>query len=166
MTVPCGTSAEELREAFFLNLNATTCLKLAFGNARLLAITCVALVAIFTQIATGKGDPRTLLVFAGLLALLLGLMWLGLTRALRKRAKALSAAGGQMTIEAQGITTLMPNGSRTFVPWSAIARWREGKLVFTVGDGKNYRTISKRALGLNAGELRSVLMSQVRTASR
>jgi hypothetical protein len=71
-----------------------------------------------------------------------------------------------MSIEAQGITTAMPSGARTFVPWSAFAGWREGKLVFTVGDAKAYRTISKRALGIRADEVRSVLLSQVRAVSR
>ncbi len=165
MTVPCGTSTEELREAFFLNLNAATCLKLALGNARLLMITCVFLVAMISQIVTGKGDLRLIMIFAGLVALTLGVMWLGLTRSLRKRAKAMSAAGGQMSIDAQGITTILPNGTRTFVPWSAFARWREGKLVFTIGNGKSYSTISKSALGIYAGDFRSMLLSQVRTAT-
>lgn len=162
MTVPCGINTVELREAFFLNLNAATCWKLALGNVRLLVITFVFLIAMISQILNGKGDLHLIVIFASLVALTLGLMWLGLTRSLRKTAKALSATGGQMNVETQGITTILPNGTRTFVPWSAFAGWREGKLVFTLGDGKNYRTISKGALGIYASEFRSMLLSQVR----
>jgi hypothetical protein len=166
MTVPCGTSAEELREAFFLNLNAAICWKFALGNVRFLTISSVLLVAAIGQMATGKADLKVIAVLAGLLALMLAGMWFRLTRSLGKAARALSASGGQMSIEAQGITTAMPSGARTFVPWSAFAGWREGKLVFTVGDAKAYRTISKRALGIRADEVRSVLLSQVRAVSR
>lgn len=166
MTVPCGTSAEELREAFFLNLNATTCWKFALGNVRFLTISFVLLLAAIGQMATGKADPKVLTVLAVLLALMLAGMWFRLTRSLGKVARSLSATGGQMSIEAQGITTTLPNGARTFVPWSAFAGWREGKLVFTIGDAKAYRTISKRALGLHSDEVRSMLLSQVRTVSR
>jgi hypothetical protein len=164
MNVPCRTSAQELREAFFLNLNAATCWKLAFRNVRLLMITFVFLVAMISQIMTGKGDLKLIAIFAGLVALTMGGMWISLTRSLATTAKALSASGGQMSIEAQGITTILPNGTRTFVPWSAFRRWREGKLVFTLGDTKSYRTISKNALGIYAGEFRSVLLSQMGTA--
>jgi len=164
MTVPCGTSTQELREAFFLNLNAASCWKLAVRNVRLLTITFIFLVAMASQIMSGKGDLKLIAIFAGLLALALGAMWINLTRSLARTAKALSASGGQMNIETQGITTTMPNGTRTFVPWSAFGRWREGKLVFTVGDTKSYRTISKSALGIQAGEFRSVLLSHMGAA--
>ncbi|MGA2350271.1 MAG: hypothetical protein ABSF70_07560 [Terracidiphilus sp.] len=164
MVVPCGTSARELREAFFLNLNAAAFLRLTFSNGRLLALLCVALFVIVEQIVKGKGDLRIVLVMAMPVALILGFMWLRLTNSLGRTAKALTASGARMSIEAQGITTVLANGSRTFEPWSAFTRWREGELVFTVGNTKNYRTISKSALGMYADELRSLLLSQVHTA--
>ena len=164
MTVPCGTSAKELREAFFLNLNAAACLRLTFSNGRLLALLCAALVVIISQIVKGKGDLGVVLVMAAPVALILGFMWLRLTHSLGRAAKALTASGARMSIEAQGITTIQTNGTRTFEPWSAFSRWREGELVFTVSNTKSYRTISKSALGIYAGELRSLLLSQVRTA--
>jgi hypothetical protein len=161
MTVPCGTSAKELREAFFLNLNAAACLRLTLSNGRLLALLCIALVVIISQIVKGKGD---FLVLAVPVALILGFMWLRLKISLGRAAKALTASGARMSIEAQGITTIWANGIRTFEPWSAFTRWREGQLVFTVGNTKSYRTIPKSALGIYADELRSLLLSQVRTA--
>jgi len=164
MIVPCGTSAKELREAFFLNLNAAACLRLTLSNGRLFAILCIALVVIISQIVKGKGDLGIVLVMAAPVALILGFIWLRLANSLGRAAKALTASGARMSIEAQGITTIRANGTRTFEPWSTFTRWREGELVFTVGNKKSYRTISKSALGMYAGELRSLLLSQVRTA--
>jgi hypothetical protein len=164
VTVPCGTSAKELREAFFLNLNAAACLRLSLGSGRFLGILIVALIVVVGETVQGKANMETVLILAVPVALALGFMWLRLTNSLRRAAKALTASGARMNIETPGITTILPNGTRTFEPWSVYTRWREGDLVFTVGNGKTYRTISKSALGMYGGELRSLLLSQIRTA--
>ena len=81
-----------------------------------------------------------------------------------KSAKKLNESCSSMSIDSQGITAEGTNGSKNFLPWSAISRWREGKLVFTLGDAKTFRTVPKSALGeMQAGELRSLLQSQIRS---
>ena len=67
-----------------------------------------------------------------------------------------------LTIDSQGITAETVNGSRSITPWSAINRWREGQHVFTIGDAKTFRAVSKGTLGeIQSGELRSILLSQI-----
>lgn len=165
MTVTCGASTAEIREAFFLNLNGASCLRLTLSNGRLLALLLVLVVVLVSQIAKGKTDFGQLMILSLPGLLILGLMWFRLSRSLAKAARAISASGAQMTIDTKGITTTRPNGTRQFEPWSSYTRWREGKLVFTIGNQKNYRTISKGALGIYADEFRSMLRSQVRTAT-
>jgi hypothetical protein len=155
--VTCGVSATEIREAFLLNLNVRSCLKLTFSNGRLLTILLILVVSLVSQIVKGKADLGLFIVFLLPLAMILGLMWFNLSRSLAKTARAISASGAQMTIDTQGITTTLPDGTRKFEPWHSFTSWREGKLVFTVCNQKSYRTISKSALGIHAGELRGLL---------
>jgi len=77
-------------------------------------------------------------------------------------AKA-NAGCERMAVDARGIATSTSNGSTTFSPWSQFKRWKEGRLVFTVSDGKAFRTIPKSAIGeIQAGEVRGILQTQIR----
>ena len=107
---------------------------------------------------------RTRLGWSCGIALFAGLFWFRFHRTIAKTAKALSTSCSSLNIDAQGLTAEAANGTRTSIPWSAITRWREGKLVFTIGDAKAYRTVPKTALGeMQSGELRSLLLSQIRS---
>jgi hypothetical protein len=163
MTVPCQVSTAEMREAFNLNLNSSACFKILRGNARSVIYILVFLALIIAEVVKGGIDWQKIALLAGGIALFAGLFWFRFIRTIAKTAKALSASCTSLSIDTQGLTAEATNGTRTSVPWSAITRWREGKLVFTIGDAKAYRTVSKTALGdLQSGELRSILFSQVR----
>lgn len=166
MTVSCGVNGAEIREAFLLNLNLSSSLKLTFSNGRLLAILFILVFVLIGEIAKGKATLGLFMVLSLPLVMILGFIWFRLARSFGKIARAISASGAQITIETRGITTTLPNGTRTFEPWLSYARWREGKLVFTVGNQKNYRTISKSALGVHTDELRSLLLSRICTGTR
>jgi hypothetical protein len=156
-------SAAEMREAFRLNLNASFWWKAAFGNFRGIVYLIVVISLIVTKL---KGDTTVewqgVLALIGVVVLLFGLYLARIHRAIMKKAKAISDACKTLTIDGQGVTADMTNGSRTSIPWSAIHRWREGKLVFTFGDAKTFRTVPKSALGeLQVMELRSLFQSQI-----
>jgi hypothetical protein len=164
MTVPCQVTTAEMREAFRLNLNSSSVFKIMRGNARVIIYVLVFLAVIVAEIRkSGAIDWQEVAILGGVIALLLLLSWFRIQRTLAKTAAALTATCSSMTIDTQGITVEATNGTRTQVPWSAIVRWHEGKLVFTIGDAKAYRTVSKSALGeMQSGELRSLLLAQIR----
>ncbi len=64
-----------------------------------------------------------------------------------KTTNALNESCKNLNIDLKNITTESADGSHSFTPWPAIHRWREGKLVFTIGGEKNFCTVSKGALG-------------------
>ncbi|MDP9051832.1 MAG: YcxB family protein [Acidobacteriota bacterium] len=163
MTVPCQVSTAEMREAFRLNLNSSACFKILRGNARSVIYILVFSALIIAEVAKGGIDWQKIAVFAGGLALFVALFWFRFHRTIAKTAKVLSASCSSLTIDTQGLTAETTSGTRTSVPWSAITCWREGKLVFTIGDAKAYRTVPKTAMGeMQSGELRSLLLSQIR----
>lgn len=164
MTVPCKVSTAEMREALRLNLTSSFWWKTAFGNFRGIVYLIVLIAVIVTKL---KGDTpvewQGILVLLAVVIVLFGLYLARLHRAIVKKATAINEACATLTIDGQGLTAEMTNGSRGFTPWSATKRWREGKLVFTIGDAKNFRIVSKGAIGeMQSGELRSLLLSQIR----
>jgi hypothetical protein len=163
MTVLCSVTTAEMREAFRLNLNSSLCWKLARGNVRLLIYLIASVVAVVTFARGGNIDWPKVALMAGLVAFLILLLLFNLNRTVAKTAKALCKSSSNLTIDSTGLTEEAPNGTRTSVPWSAITRWREGSLVYTIGDVKSFRTVSKQTLGEpQSGELRSLLLSQIR----
>lgn len=164
MTVPCNVTTAEMREAFRLNLNSSLLFKLARGNFRILLYLVVFAALAITNMAKGGDiDWKKVVLMAGFAFLLALLLVVSLNRTAAKTAKELSKSNSSLTIDNQGLTEEAPNGTRTSVPWSAITRWREGLLVYTIGDPKTFRTISKQSLGeAQSGELRSLLLSQIR----
>jgi hypothetical protein len=152
-----------MREAFRLNLTGAFWWRAALGNFRAIAYLVVLVVLILTKV---KGDTNVqwqgVLVLVGLVVLLFGLYLGRLHRTILKNARKINEACESLTIDATGITAQMANGSRAFTPWSAVHRWREGKLVFTIGDAKTFRVVPKGSIGeIQTGEVRSLLLSQV-----
>jgi hypothetical protein len=164
MTVPGAVTTAEMREATRLNLNSALCWKLARGNLRLLIYILVFMGLAVASLVDGHGvDWQKLTLMVGLLALLVALLLFSLNRTVAKAAKLLTKSCNTLTIDAQGLTDESPNGTRTSIPWSAITRWREGALVYILGDAKTFRIVSKAALGeAQSSELRSLLLSQIR----
>jgi hypothetical protein len=161
MTVSCQVSASDMREAFRLNLTPSFWWKAARSNPRAIIYVVVLIAVLITR---GRSiEWQQALTVGGLAALFLGLFLWRLHRSVTKAAKALNESCVSLTIDSQGVTAESTNGSKSFTPWSAIHRWREGKSVFTLGDGKTFRTVPKSALDeMQSGELRSLLLSQIR----
>jgi hypothetical protein len=164
MTEPCKVTTAEMREALRLNLTSSFWWKAAFGNFRGIVYLIVLAAVLVTKL---KGDTTVewqgILVLLGFVVLLFGLYLGRLHRAIIKKASAINDACSMLTIDGQGLTAEMTSGSRAFTPWSAVQRWREGKLVFTIGVAKAFRIVPKSAIGeLQSGELRSHLLSQIR----
>lgn len=161
MTVPCKVSTAEMREGYRLNFSPFFW-KIFRGNLRILVYLVAFTALIVYEISNGL-EWSTVALMIAVLALFLALFLFRVHRAIVKSARVISASCTSFTIDSNGIVTEMTNGTRTSVPWSAINRWREGKLVFTIGDANAFRTISKSAIGeMQCGELRSLLVSQVR----
>jgi hypothetical protein len=163
MTVPCAVTTAEMREAFRLNLNSKLVFRLVRANARLLIYIIVFASLAVVSLQNGHGvDWQKAALFAGLLLLLIALLIFSLNNTAAKTAKALTKSGATFTIDTNGVAIAAPDGTRTSIPWSAITRSREGVLVYTIGDEKTFRTVSKAALGeVRSGELRSLLLSQI-----
>jgi hypothetical protein len=164
MTVPCKVSTAEMREAFRLNLTPAFWWKAALGNFRAIIYLLILVGLIVVRITNNRAiEWQQVALLLGVVVLLFGLYLARLHRTIQKTAKTLLESCSTVTIDVQGVTAETLNGSRAFTPWSAISRWREGKLVFTMGDAKVFRTIPKSALGeMQSGELRSLLQSQIR----
>ncbi len=96
--------------------------------------------------------------------LVLVVFWWRVSRSVSQMAVKVNAATATIRLGAFGIETRSRNGSTTSVPWSHYDRWNEGKLVFTAGSGKTFRTIPKRALSeMQIGEVRGILQTQIRS---
>ena len=164
MIVPCKINNAEMREAFRMNLTPSFWWKAVLGNFRTILYLSILIAFIVHRLVSGRAiEWQAIVVMSGLVVLFFGLYLLRLHRTIIKAAKKLSETCDSMIIDSQGLTAVTLNGTRTFVPWSAINRWREGKLVFTIGDAKSFRTVPKGALGeMQSGELRSLLVSQIR----
>lgn len=161
MTVSCQLSAAEMREAYRLNLTPKFWWKAALGNTRAIIYLIVFIAFIVTR---GRAVEWQQVVFlGGLVLLFFGLYLWRLHRTVLKAVKTFNESCISLSIDSQGLTAESANGSKAFTPWSAVRRWREGKSVFTFGDGKTFRTVPKSALGeMQSGELRSILLSQIR----
>jgi len=132
-----------------LNFNFSSIWKIALRrNFRLPFVLIILLfvsfvrAVVFRPVDWGKIGVELAFVGAGVLIVLLNYH---LSAA--KYARAINKAYCTFVIDTQGLSRNQPNGTRTSIPWSAIPRWREGALVFTIGSTANYNVISKAALG-------------------
>jgi YcxB-like protein len=164
MTVSCQINSAEMREAFRMNLTPSFWAKSALRNARIVIYLVVLIVVLIA--GTRGPNPMPAKGVVGLcaaIAFMVALYLWRLHRTLEKSVKTLNESCRTLSIDSQGLTAEGGNGAKSFVPWSAVHRWREGKLVFTLGDAKSFRIVPKNALGeMQSGELRSLLQSQIR----
>jgi len=164
MTLSCQLTNAEMAEALRMNLTAKSWMRAMLSNLRVMFYLALLLILVGTQMARhGSVDWKAVGTLAVFIVLLVVLAGVRIYRSIRKSANQINQDCSQITVDGQGITAEGKNGTRTSVPWSALNRWKEGKLVFTVGDGKTFRTFSKTALGeMQSGELRSLLMANIR----
>jgi hypothetical protein len=164
MTVSCQLTNVEMTEAARLNTTAGTWGNLALRNGRLLAYMAVLVVIIVARTRNPAQMPtRSVGGLLALIALFFALFVVKMYGRMRRRVKAVNEVCTSFRFDGQGMTVEGRNGTTNSIPWSAIHRWREGKLVFTIGEPKSFYTVPKIALGeMQAGELRSLLMANVR----
>ena len=163
MEFECKLSDAEMREAVGLNRTGAGRTAAVIRNVRLAFILVVLLVVIVANLTGGSRNWGAVggMVAAGVFLVAVWAWSAGLRT--RRMAKRINAACERMTVDANGIGTADALGMTTFASWSQFHGWREGKLVFTVGDAKAFRTIPKSALGeMQVGEVRGILQSQIR----
>ena len=165
MVIECKLSQAEMSEAFRMNLSGGFWFKAILSNIRAIVLIGVVLIAAGAKIM--KGDTRDWQSIMVLLAIAIGLVALyvwSVTRSLKKTAAKINAACDRMTLDTQGLTAASATGATSFTPWTQYRRWKEGKLVFTVGDAKAFRTIPKSAMSeVHVGVVRGFLQTQVRS---
>jgi hypothetical protein len=167
MHVPSQITPAEMREAIRLNLTPANIWKFGQGSLRLVGALIALIVVFFVSfvhaITQSPVNLGALSVYLAVGAFIVLLIVFKFHRTSGRYARAINKASMTFAIDGQGLTRMHPSGVRTAIPWSAINRWREGALVFTIGGTSNYNVISKAALGqMQAGELRSILFAQVR----
>ena len=163
MVIECKLSKAEMSEAFRMNLSGGFWFRTILGNVRAIILVGVVFFAAGAKIM--NHDTRDWQSIGLLFVIAMGLVALyvwRLSSSIKKTAANLNTACDQMTLDSQGIATANVTGSNTFTPWSQFKRWKEGKLVFTVGDAKAFRTIPKSAMTeMQVGEVRGILQSQI-----
>ncbi len=164
MVIECKLSKAEMNEAFRMNLSGSFWLATILRSIRVIilivVVVAVASVKILNHDSENWGQVAILLAFV-LLAVVLYFWRIG--NAIKKSAAKINTACDRMTLDGQGLTTANAGGGNSFVPWSQLHKWKEGKLVFTVGDPKGFRTIPKSAMSeMQVGEVRGILQSSIR----
>lgn len=68
-------------------------------------------------------------IFA-IFAFFIGLSWYRWNARLAKMAGTATSQAGTLSLDSDGIRTILASGASTFVPWSSYSKWTEGKNVF------------------------------------
>lgn len=164
MTIECKLSNEDMQEALRLNATPWFWFKALLSNLYAVICIVVALVAAVVNIV----NPFTANWNGIIIVFLLGAMLIGFTlqrlrRSIRKAAAGINAQGAQITLDAKGLSIVSIIGATSFTPWSQYRQWKEGALVFTIGDLKEFKTLPKSAMSdTQIGEVRGILQTQIR----
>jgi hypothetical protein len=163
MVVECQLNHTEMREAFRLNLTPSFWFKAVFSNIRAVFILCVVLAMVVHDIIhkdTQNWGAITMLY--GFAAVLIGIYLLKTLFAIKKTVAKHNEAYSRITLDSQGVSTANDSGATSFVPWSQYKRWKEGKLVFTIGDIKAFKTLPKSKMSdAQISEVRGILQAQI-----
>jgi len=164
MVLECQLKPAEMREVFRMNLSKGFWVRIVVINIRLLLLLAVVGAAVIAKIAHQDGrDWQGIVSSLAVALLLIGFYVWRLLNTVKQSAAKVNAACDRMTLDPQGITSANAAGATSFTPWTQYKRWKEGKLVFTIGDSKNFRTVPKSALTESqAGELRGLLQGSIR----
>jgi len=147
-----------------MNLSKGFWVRMVVINLRLLLLLAVVGAAVIAKIAHQDGrDWQGIVSSLAVALLLIGFYVWRLLNTVKQGAAKVNAACDRMTLDTQGITSANAAGATSFTPWTQYQRWKEGKLVFTIGDSKNFRTVPKSAMTESqTGELRGLLQSSIR----
>lgn len=164
MEFECKLSKTEVREAYRMNQSWRFWMMTIRHNLYPAVFAVVIVVGVVTSIAENRRvDWESTAIAVAFEGLIVAFYWWRVTYRFKKMAAKANAECERMVVDARGIATSTSSGSTTFSPWSQFKRWKEGKLVFTLSDGKTFRTIPKSAIGeIQAGEVRGILQTQIR----
>ena len=162
MEFQCKLTNAEMREAVRLNRTRAARLWRVLRYLRLFMVVGVLLVVIVFNLRSRTPNWSAVVGLAFAAAFVaVAAVWAWTFRD-RRRVLRMNA-GERMTIDANGIGTAKAQGATSFTPWTQFQNWREGALVFTVGNAKGFLTIPKTALSeAQVTEVRGILETQVR----
>ena len=164
MEFECKLSHAEVREAYRMNQTW----RFWMGTIRHNLYPAVLAVAIVVGVVTSISEHRrvdwaNVAIAIAIEGLIVAFYWWRVSRKFKKMATQANLGCERMSVDAGGIGTSTSGGSTTFSPWPQFKRWKEGKLVFTVNNGKAFRTIPKSAMNeMQIGEVRGILQTQIR----
>jgi len=168
MEVSTRVSRAEMQESIHLNRTTKSWAALIFGNLHLMLYSIAFLIG--AGVAIGKAvsghDPdlwRELLILIGILLFLAAIMYFKWSGNPSKTAKRINALNGTVRFESEGLHERLGSGASSFIPWTTVTRWKEGKRVFMVCTGRTFRTIAKAQM--SEGDivyLRAILQANVR----
>jgi hypothetical protein len=162
MEFACKLSNAEMGEAVKLNRTKVSRMWWFVRNLRLIMIVGVLLAVMAANLRTGSRNWGAVVGLACAGAFLAAAVAWSSSFGTKRMAKRINAACERMSIDGNGIGTANALGMTTFAPWSQFHGWREGRLVFTVGDAKAFRTIPKSALSeMQVSEVRGILQAQI-----
>lgn len=164
MEFDCKLSHSEAREAYRMNQSWRFWMMTIRHNLYPAIFAIAIVVGIAANISEHRRVDWSSTGFAvAIEGFIVAFYWWRVRYRFKKMAAKANAGCERMMVDARGIGTSTSSGSTTFSPWSQFKRWKEGKLVFTVTDGKAFRTIPKSAIGeIQAGEVRGILQTQIR----
>jgi hypothetical protein len=164
MVIECKLGKAEMNEAVRMNLSGGFWFGTILRSLRVVIILGIVVTAGAVKLMNHDTDNwGPIGVLLAVAALFVALYIWRFTNSIKKAAAKVNSACDRMTIDGQGLTTSNAGGGTTYTPWSQVHKWKEGKLVFTVGDAKLFRTIPKTGLSeMQIGEVRGILQSQIR----
>jgi len=164
MLVECQLNHTELREAFRMNLTPSFWFKTIFSNFRAVFLICVVLAMIVSKIIhKDTHNWQAVATLSGFAAVLIGVYLLKMISKVKKTVTKLNETCNRITLDSKGLSTASDSGATSFAPWSHYKRWKEGRLVFTIGDAKAFKTLPKSRLSdPEVSEVRALLRSQIR----
>jgi len=163
MQVECQLNHTEMREAFRMNLTPSFWFKTVFTNFRAVFLICVVLAMVAHKIIhKDTHNWQAVVTLSGFAALLIGVYLLRMISRVKKAVNKLNEVCSRMTLDAKGVSTASDSGATSFAPWTHYKRWREGKLVFTIGDVKSFKTLPKSRMShAQISEVRAILQEHI-----
>jgi hypothetical protein len=131
MQVRATISPSELQEAIRMSRSRYFWLRFFAANWYATLI-CLVVIGVAVNALVHNEHPkwRAMAIMFAIGSFFIGWSWYRSNRGSSAGAKALSARSGTVSLDADGIRTILTSGASTFIPWSSYAKWKEGKSVF------------------------------------
>jgi hypothetical protein len=160
MQIRATVSPSELQEAARMSRPRYFWLRFFAANWYSTVI-CLLVIGVAVDALINHKHPKwgAMAIFFAVFSSLIGLSWYRWNANLSKSAGRVSALSGTLSLDNDGIRTILASGASTFVPWSSYSKWTEGKSIFLLA-GRDGSAI----LPIDDGyrdTIRSLLVSKV-----